>query len=130
MNGFMDFFRIIFDYALIIQVLVISFAVVLVLSPEERGAKGILFALLKIFVFFVAQILTITTLGVLARYVEILRGTNFLIGYMIGISVYAIFFCRFNPRAKWMMATSLMAVSIMAIEIGFNFSKLLVFLCG
>ena len=121
----MDFFRIIFDYALIIQVLVISFAVVLVLSPVERGAKGILFALLKIFVFFVAQILTITTLGVLARYVEILRGTNFLIGYMIGISVYAIFFCRFNPRAKWMMATSLMAVSIMAIEIGFNFSKLL-----
>ena len=122
---FFDFFRIVLEYATLIQTLVISTAVVSVLSPVEKSVRSVLFAALKVAAFFWAEILMITFFGVLARYVTFFMGNNFLLGYLIGITIYAKFFCKFNRKSKWIMASSLFAVSVTTLEIAFHFSRLL-----
>ena len=122
--NYAEFFEKVFDYALVIQVLVISSAVVLVLSPVKKKASSILLTLLKIAVFFWAEIFMIATFAELAKTVPIFRGNGFLFGYVIGVCVYAQFFCRYNRKSRWIMATSILAVSLMTLEIAFAFSKL------
>ena len=124
-NEFLNFLQIVLNYAIIVQTLIISTAVVMILSPYKRSIKSLLFTLLKIVVFCVAELFMAAFFGMLARYVPFFMGNNFLFGYIIGVAIYAMFFCKYKRRTKWMMASSILAVSLMTLEIGAAFSMLL-----
>ena len=126
-NEFLNFFFqvVLKDYGIIVQTLIISTAVVMILSPYKRTIKSLLFTLLKIAVFCFAELFMAAFFGVLARYVPFFMGNNFLFGYIIGVAVYAMFFCKYKRRTKWMMASSILAVSLMTLEICEAFSMLL-----
>lgn len=122
-DEFIKFYTKIFDYALIIQVIVISFSVVIVLSPVKIGAKPILFGTAKAAGFFVAEILIHSFLFAIGGWE--LRGNSFLLGYIFCITLYTIFFCRFTPKVRLIMASTIFAVSITVLEFGGLFGRLL-----
>lgn len=116
MNGFVLFFAHILDYALVIQILAVSVSVVVVLSPVQKNVKSILFALLKIGCFFVAEVMICALLFMLATDWVFLRGNCFLIGYIFCILVYAIFFCKYQPKVRLIMASTVLAISVIVLE--------------
>lgn len=124
MNRFVIFFTGILDYALIIQILAISVSVVVVLSPVQKNRRSMLFALLKVAALFAAEVLICALFFSLATVWPFMRGNCFLIGYIFCILVYAIFFCKYRPKVRLIMASALLAIIVAVLEFAVLLAKL------
>ncbi len=124
MHGFTVFFTNILDYALVIQILSVSFSVVIVLSPVQKNVRSVAFALLKAAGFFGSEVLICAFLFALAEYIPILRGNCFLFGYILCIGLYAVFFCKYQYKVRLIMASTVLAISVTVLEFGPIFAKL------
>jgi hypothetical protein len=58
------------------------------------------------------------SLFAISGYLSFLRGWNFGFAYLLSCIVYAIAFSRFNPKAKWVTAFSIVAAAVLIIELG------------
>lgn len=122
MNFFKVYFLNIYDFAHILQILIVLFSIVAILTPFKRELKDILIKSGYVAGVFLATTVIELLLFGLSGVAVFLRGFNFSLTYLIVIFVYTICFCKFKRRIKILVAATSGAATIVVTEFIKNYS--------
>lgn len=116
-EGFSVYFTQILDPAHSFQILIISIACVIVLTPPARTPKSIAFVVLKTCGVFVICMLLEMILFAISKVTRAFAGICFPIAYMITVALYSLFFCKFTPKFRIIMSGSLFSSGMLVTEL-------------
>ena len=126
MKEFTDFFTIVYYYSFAIQLMAISFSLVLLLRTVELNLRGILVFLAHFAAVFAAETLINALVFMLSAAVEELHGINFPLSHLLVVVPYAVFFCRYPVRNRLVLSGTIYATVILLCELGAQIVRL----CG
>ncbi len=120
------YFTFVYDWVNVLQLLAVSFSVVLVLSPFSFGkrGRGLLLFCAQIACVFAAETLLNWMLFYLSHFVYFLSGINFPLAHLVTIAVYAAFISRYDVKSRFVLAATVFVTAITTAELGTQMMRL------
>lgn len=122
----MDFFKIVYNYTFIMQLIALCLSLLIIFYPFERSLRSFAIAALHFAILFLANTLLTWGLYCISRIWRPFMGLNFLLAWLIVIGVYTCCTCRKNFVGHLMMAVTLYVVFIAIGDFGRDFTRIVI----
>lgn len=112
------YFTFVYDWVNVLQLIAVSFSVVLVLSSLSLTGRGLIRFGIQAACVFAAETLFNWLLFYLSHYLKWLAGINFPLAHLIVIAVYAAFVSRYNIKSRFVLSATVFVTAIVMAELG------------
>ncbi len=119
------FFKIVYGYVFVLQLLAVSFSVVWVFYPLQKDFKSIAIAILHMAAVFAVGTVLNLGLFIISNYWRWLGGINFPIAWLLTVLVYLVFFCKIKVSCRIIMGATLYTTIVTVVEAASIFPSLL-----
>ena len=112
------YFTFVYDWINVLQLIAVSFSVVLVLGRISFTRKGVCLFVGNVVLVFAGETFLNWMLFYISHFISFLTGINFPLAHLITIALYACFVSRYNGRSRIVLAATVFVTAIAMAELG------------
>ena len=112
------YFTFVYDWVNVLQLIAVSFSVVLVLSSVKPDGQGLIRFCVEVVCVFAGETLFNWLLFYLSHYLKWLAGINFPLAHLIVITIYAAAVCKYNVKSRIVLGGTVFVTAIAMAELG------------
>ena len=112
------YFTFVYDWVNVLQLIAVSFSVVLVLSSVKPDGQGLIRFCVEVVCVFAGETLFNWLLFYLSHYLKWLAGVNFPLAHLIVITAYAAAVCKYNVKSRIVLGGTVFVTAIAMAELG------------
>ena len=112
------YFTFVYDWINVLQLIAVSFSVVLVLGRISFTRKGVCLFVGNVVLVFAVETFLNWMLFYISHFISFLTGINFPLAHLITIALYACFVSRYNSRSRIVLAATVFVTAIAMAELG------------
>ena len=124
MEELFTYFTFVYDWVNVLQLIAVSFSVVLVLSSIGFDRRGLIKFAAELAGVFAAETVFNWLLFFSSHYVVWLRGINFPLAHLMTIALYAAAVSRYNIKSRFVLAATVFVTAIAMAELGVQCMRL------